>query len=38
LYPSKEARDRALGTGMKEGWARSYDLMDEYLRKAAQRG
>ncbi len=21
LYPSKEARDRALGTGMKEGWS-----------------
>lgn len=31
LYPSKEARDMALGTGMKEGWSRSYDLLDEYL-------
>jgi uncharacterized protein YndB with AHSA1/START domain len=31
LYPSKEARDRALTTGMKDGWSRSYDLLDEYL-------
>lgn len=32
LYPSKEARDRALGTGMKQGWSRSYDRLDEYIR------
>ena len=31
LYPSMEARDRALGTGMKEGWSQSYDRLDEYL-------
>ena len=36
-YPSKEARDRAVGTGMKDGWARSYDLMDEYLRTMGKR-
>lgn len=35
LYPSKEARDRALGTGMKEGWSQSYDRLDEYLRVGA---
>jgi uncharacterized protein YndB with AHSA1/START domain len=32
LYPSKEARDAALGTGMKEGWSTSYDRLDQYLR------
>jgi uncharacterized protein YndB with AHSA1/START domain len=32
LYPSKEARDRALTTGMKEGWSQSYDRLDEYFR------
>jgi uncharacterized protein YndB with AHSA1/START domain len=32
LYPSKEARDRALGTGMKDGWSVSNDRLDEYLR------
>ncbi|MBC7790858.1 MAG: SRPBCC family protein [Anaerolineae bacterium] len=31
LYPSREARDAALGTGMKEGWSMSYDRLDEYL-------
>ena len=31
LYPSREARDRALATGMKEGWAQSYDRLDEQL-------
>ncbi len=31
LYPSKEARDRALGTGMREGWSASFDRLDEYL-------
>jgi uncharacterized protein YndB with AHSA1/START domain len=33
LYASKEARDRALGTGMKEGWSQSYDRLDAYLRR-----
>jgi uncharacterized protein YndB with AHSA1/START domain/DNA-binding transcriptional ArsR family regulator len=32
LYPSKEARDAALATGMKDGWSTSYDRLDEYLR------
>lgn len=35
LYPSKEAREKALGTGMKEGWSQSYDHLDEYLRTLA---
>ena len=35
LYPSKEARDAALGTGMKEGWSASYDRLDEHLRTMA---
>jgi uncharacterized protein YndB with AHSA1/START domain len=32
-YPSKEAREAALKTGMKEGWSGSYDKLAEYLRK-----
>ena len=32
LYPSKGARENALGTGMKEGWSQSYDRLEEYLR------
>lgn len=31
-YPSKEARDAATETGMKEGAAQSYDRLAEYLR------
>lgn len=31
LYPSKEARDNALATGMEEGWAASWKRLDEYL-------
>jgi uncharacterized protein YndB with AHSA1/START domain len=31
LYASKEDRDRAMETGMKDGWSRSYDVLDEYL-------
>jgi uncharacterized protein YndB with AHSA1/START domain len=31
LYPTKEACDTALGTGMKEGWSQSYDRLDAYL-------
>lgn len=32
LYPSKEARDAALETGMKEGASQSFDRLDEHLR------
>jgi uncharacterized protein YndB with AHSA1/START domain len=32
LYPSKEARDAALATGMKDGASTSYDRLAEYLR------
>jgi uncharacterized protein YndB with AHSA1/START domain len=32
-YPSKEARDVALATGMMSGVERSYDLLDALLRK-----
>ena len=32
LYPSKEARDAALQTGMKEGMSQGFDRLDEYLR------
>lgn len=35
LYPSREALDRALGTGMKDGWAMSYDRLDHHLRTLA---
>jgi uncharacterized protein YndB with AHSA1/START domain len=35
-YPSKEARDRAIGTGMKEGWAVSYDRLDDILPRIAK--
>jgi uncharacterized protein YndB with AHSA1/START domain len=31
LYPSKEARDAALKTGMKEGMSMSFDRLNEYL-------
>jgi uncharacterized protein YndB with AHSA1/START domain len=31
LYPSKEARDKALQTGMKEGVAASHDRLAELL-------
>jgi hypothetical protein len=34
-YPSKEARDAALKTGMKEGMDQSFDRLDEYLRTTA---
>lgn len=32
FYPSKEARDAAMATGMKEGASLSYDRLAEYLR------
>jgi len=35
LYPSKEARDAALATGMKDGSEKSYDRLEEYLRTLA---
>lgn len=35
LYPSKEARDAAIATGMADGAERSYGLLDEYLRTLA---
>jgi uncharacterized protein YndB with AHSA1/START domain len=35
LYPSRQARDAALGTGMKDGWSASYDRLDEHLRTMA---
>ena len=31
LYPSQEAREKAIATGMQDGWARSYDRLDDYL-------
>lgn len=31
LYPSEEARDAALATGMTDGWSAAYDLLDEHL-------
>ena len=34
-YPSKEARDAALGTGMKDGASVSFDRLAEYLRTMA---
>lgn len=37
LYPSKEARDAALKTGMKEGAGQSFDRMEEYLGGIARR-
>ena len=30
-YPSREAREKARGTGMERGWSQSYDRLDEYL-------
>ena len=35
LYPSKEARDAAFKTGMKEGASQSFDRLAEYLRTTA---
>jgi uncharacterized protein YndB with AHSA1/START domain len=35
LYPSKEARDRALATGMKDGASTSYDRLARYLETLA---
>ena len=35
LYPSNEAREAALKTGMKEGVSKSFDRLAEYLRTIA---
>ena len=35
LYPTKEARDAALQTGMREGMSMSFDRLAEYLRTTA---
>ena len=35
LYPSKEARDAALQTGMKAGISESFERLAEYLRTIA---
>jgi uncharacterized protein YndB with AHSA1/START domain len=35
LYPSQEARDAALATGMTDGWSQGYDRLDEHLRSLA---
>ncbi len=35
LYPSKEARDAALKTGMKEGMSQSFDRLAEYTASLA---
>jgi uncharacterized protein YndB with AHSA1/START domain len=35
LYPTKEARDAALKTGMKEGMSISFDRLEAYLRSVA---
>jgi uncharacterized protein YndB with AHSA1/START domain len=35
LYPSKEARDAALNTGMQDGMTQSYDRLAEYLHTMA---
>jgi uncharacterized protein YndB with AHSA1/START domain len=35
LYPSKEARDAALKTGMNDGVSRSFDRLEEYLHTVA---
>lgn len=31
LYPSKQARDKALQTGMKDGMAQSFNRLEKYL-------
>jgi uncharacterized protein YndB with AHSA1/START domain len=35
LYPSKEAREAALQTGMKDGMNQSFERLEAYLRKVA---
>ena len=38
LYPSMQARDAALQTGMKDGLAPTFDRLDEYLLKIKNEG
>jgi uncharacterized protein YndB with AHSA1/START domain len=38
LYPSKEARDKALETGMKDGVTASFDRLDEVLAATLAQG
>jgi uncharacterized protein YndB with AHSA1/START domain len=38
LYPSKEARDAALKTGMKEGMSLSFDRLNKYLASLRAQG
>ena len=33
LFVSREARDKAMETGMEDGWGRSYERLDEYLQR-----
>jgi uncharacterized protein YndB with AHSA1/START domain len=33
-YPSKELREEIIATGMLDGWAESYDRLEEYLHNA----
>jgi uncharacterized protein YndB with AHSA1/START domain len=35
LYPSQEARDAALGTGMEQGMSLSFDRLADYMRALA---
>lgn len=37
-YPSKAARDRAMATGMYDGWNTSYDRLEHYLDQAGAAG
>jgi len=32
-YPSKDIREEIIATGMLDGWAESYDRLEEYLRQ-----
>ena len=36
IYPSKEARDAALGTGMTDGMSASYDNLEALLRRLSR--
>lgn len=37
-YPSKDARERAMRTGMSDGWGTSYARLDEHLRSLGAAG
>lgn len=38
VYPSSEARDAALASGMKDGLSVNFDHLDQYLRGMAEQG